>query len=164
MHIEMTQNIEDIRQCFCDLKKLEELGIRTQITEFDMCLPERFMFDENGKMLSEQELVELINSKLNGITVGSIAEFKSMKMSEISKTIVETDINLEGITYWSTSDTLDHNLQRTNGKTIEQELKRDVATTRYAGLYSKIGKSQTISTQKLGKETLEEQKDIIFIR
>lgn len=163
MHIEMTQSMEDIRQCFCDLKKLEQLGIKTQITEFDMCLPEKFMFDENGKVRSERELVELINSKLNGITVGSIAEFKSMKMSEISKTIAETDINLEGITYWSTSDTLDHNLERTNRRTIEQGLNRDIATTRYAGLYSGMGKSQTISTQKLGKETLKEQKDIILL-
>lgn len=38
MHIEMTQNIDDIRHCFEDLKKLEQLGIGTQITEFDMCL------------------------------------------------------------------------------------------------------------------------------
>lgn len=49
MHIEMTQNTDDIRNCFEDLKRLEKLGIGTQITEFDMCLPERFMFDENGK-------------------------------------------------------------------------------------------------------------------
>ena len=146
MHIEMTQNIDDIRHCFEDLKKLEQLGIGTQITEFDMCLPERFMFDENGRILSEQELVELINSKMSrrGITIGSIAEFKSMRINEISKTIEGTGIQLDGITYWSISDTLDHNLERTNRKTYEQALQRDIAKTRYAGLYSGLGRKQTI--------------------
>lgn len=146
MHIEMTQNIDDIRHCFEDLKKLEQLGIGTQITEFDMCLPERFMFDENGKIHSEQELVELINSKMSrsGITIGSIAEFKSMRINEISKTIEETGIQLDGITYWSISDTLDHNLERTNRKTYEQGLPRDIAKTRYAGLYSGLERKQTM--------------------
>ena len=89
-----------------------------------MCLPERFMFNENGRILSEQELVELINSKMSrrGITIGSIAEFKSMRINEISKTIEGTGIQLDGITYWSISDTLDHNLERTNRKTYEQGL------------------------------------------
>ena len=146
MHIEMTQNIDDIRHCFEDLKKLEQLGIGTQITEFDMCLPERFMFDENGRILSEQELVELINSKMSrrGITIGSIAEFKSMRINEISKTIEGTGIQLDGITYWSISDTLDHNLERTNRKTYEQGLRRDIAKTRYAGLYSGLERKQTM--------------------
>ena len=146
MHIEMTQNIDDIRHCFEDLKKLEQLGIGTQITEFDMCLPERFMFDENGRILSEQELVELINSKMSrrGITIGSIAEFKSMRINEISKTIEGTGIQLDGITYWSISDTLDHNLERTNRKTYEQGLRRDIAKTRYAGLYSDLEMEQTM--------------------
>lgn len=146
MHIEMTQNIDDIRRCFEELKKLEQLGIGTQITEFDMCLPERFMFDEKGKIRSEQELVELINSKISksGITIGSIAEFKSMRIDEISKAIGETRIQLDGITYWSISDTLDHNLERTNRKTYEQGLQRDIAQTRYAGLYSGLERKQTM--------------------
>lgn len=146
MHIEMTQNIDDIRHCFEDLKKLKQLGIGTQITEFDMCLPERFMFDENGKIYSEQELVELINSKMSksGITIGSIAEFKAMRINEISKAIEGTGIQLDGITYWSISDTLDHNLERTNRKTYEQGLRRDIAKTRYAGLYSDLERKQTM--------------------
>ncbi len=165
MHIEMDQNIEGIRQCFSDLKKIDELGIGTQITEFDMCLPERFMFDENGKLRSEKDLVELANSKMSesGITIKSIAEFKAMKMKEISRAIKETGIHLDGITYWSISDTLDHNLERTNRKTYEQGIKRDEARTRYAGLYSGLERSKTISTQRLGKETLEEQKDTSFL-
>lgn len=161
MHIDMTQNIHDISHCFEELKKLEQIGIGTQITEFDMCLPERFMFDENGKIRSEQELVKLINSKMNkiGITIGSIAEFKSLRINEISKAIEETGIQLDGITYWSISDTLDHNLERTNRKTYEQGLQRDIAQTRYAGLYSSL----EISTQRLGQETLEEQKETALL-
>lgn len=165
MHIEMTQNIDDIRRCFKDLKKIEQLGIGTQITEFDMCLPDRFMFDEKGKIRSEQELVELINSKISksGITIGSVTEFKSMRMNQISKAIEETGIQLDGITYWSISDKLDHNLERTNRKTYEQGLQREIAQTRYAGLYCGLEKSKTISTERLGKETLEEQKDTALL-
>lgn len=164
MHIEMTQNIDDIRQCFEDFKRLEQLGIGTQITEFDMCLPERFMFDENGKIRSEQDLVELINSKINksGITIGSIAEFKSMRMDEISKAIEETGVQLDGITYWSISDTLDHNLERTNRKTYEQGMQREIAQTRYAGLYSSLERNQTIMLENKKmyvRKNLESQKN-----
>lgn len=162
MHIEMTQNTVDVRQSFEDFKKLEDLGIGTQITEFDMCLPEIVMFDENGKVRSEKDLVNLINNN-NNFTVESIAEFKKMKISGISKAIEETGIHLDGITYWSISDTLDHNLERTNRKTYEQNLSRDIARTRYSGLYSDLEKSKTISTQRLGQETLEEQKDIALL-
>ena len=164
MHIEMTQNIDDIRHCFEDFKKLEQLGIGTQITEFDMCLPERFMFDENGKIRSEQDLVELINSKISksGITIGSIAEFKSMRMNEILKAIEDTGVQLEGITYWSVSDTLDHNLERTNRKTYEQGLQREIAQTRYAGLYSNLERNQTIMLENKKmyvRKNLESQKN-----
>lgn len=165
MHIEMTQNTDDIRNCFEDLKRLEQLGIGTQITEFDMCLPERFMFDENGKIRSEKDLVEIINSKISksGITIESIAELKSMRMNEISNAIEETEIQLDGITYWSINDILDHNLERTNRKTYEQGLQRDIANTRYSGLYSGLERSKTISTQILGQETLEEQNETSFL-
>lgn len=165
MHIEMTQNTDDIRNCFEDFKRLEQLGIGTQITEFDMCLPERFMFDENGKIRSEKDLVEIINSKISksGITIESIAELKSMRMNEISNAIEETEIQLDGITYWSINDILDHNLERTNRKTYEQGLQRDIANTRYSGLYSGLERSKTISTQRLGEETLEEQNETAFL-
>ena len=147
MHIEMTlnnQNTADIRQSFEDFKKLEDLGIGTQITEFDMCLPEKFMFEENGKILSEKDLVELINGN-SDFTVENISKFKKMKIGEISKAIEETGIHLDGITYWSISDTLDHNLERTNRKTYEQNLPRDIAQTRYSGLYSDLGRNKTLT-------------------
>ena len=149
MHIELTQSIEDVRQCFEDLKKS---GVNVQITEFDMCVPERLMFDESGKIRSEQEMVDFINQK-TGMTLGSIAELKKIRMNEISKAIEETGVALEGITYWSISDTLDHNLERTNRKTFEQGLQRDVATTRYAGLYSDLSKEQEIEHESNQQDT-----------
>lgn len=133
MHIDMLQDTDSIRKCFYDLKKLSELGIGTQITEFDMCLPERLMFDENGK-LSDKYSPEFIQN------------FKTQKLQEISAAISETGIKLDGVTYWSISDTLDHNLERTNQKTYEKNLQRDVANTRYAGLYSGLERDKTFPT------------------
>lgn len=149
MHIEMTQSIEDVRQCFEDLKKS---GVNVQITEFDMCVLERLMFDESGKIRSEHEMVDFINQK-TGMTIGSIAELKEMRMNEISRSIEETGVSLEGITYWSISNTLDHNLERTNRKTFEQGLQRDVATTRYAGLYSDFSKEKEIEHESNQQDT-----------
>lgn len=152
MHIEMSQSKDDIRKCFEDFKALQEkTGIGIQITEFDMCLPERFMFDENGKARAEREIVELINSRSNA-KIKSIAEIKTMKIKEIEDTIAETGVQLEGITYWSVSDTLDHNLQRTNRETIEQNLNRDIAQTRYAGLYSDIETKKETKLERLNTE------------
>ena len=157
MHIELTQSIEDVRQCFEDLKKS---GVNVQITEFDMCVPERLMFDESGKIRSEQEMVDFINQK-TGMTLGSIAELKKIRMNEISKAIEETGVALEGITYWSISDTLDHNLERTNRKTFEQGLQRDVATTRYAGLYSDFSKEKEIE-QESNQQDIDEVSDTTY--
>ena len=151
MHIEMSQNPEDVKRCFEDLK---QEGVNIQITEFDMCLPERFMFDENGKVRSESEILDFINKK-TGIRIGSITELKEMRMDKISRAIEETGVSLEGITYWSISDTLDHNLERTNRKTFEQGLQRDVATTRYAGLYSDFSKEKEIEQGSNQQDTYE---------
>ena len=70
-----------------------------------------------------------------------------MRMNEISKAIEETGIQLDGITYWSISDILDHNLERTNRKTYEQAIQRDIAQTRYSGLYSDLEKNQKLSSK-----------------
>lgn len=162
MHIEMTQDMEKVRKCFEDLKKLRGEGIGTQITEFDMCMPERFLFNENGKERSEEEIVSVVNSKL-GTDFKNVADIKELKMREITSVIEETGIQLDGITYWSISDTLDHNLERTNRKTNEQGLPRDIIHTRYAGAYSELDKTPMISTRRLGEETLEEQNDTILL-
>lgn len=155
MHIEIIQNADDIKKCFEDLK---QTGLNVQITEFDMCIPERFMFDEKGKARSEQEIIELINQKTD-MSIGSIAELKEMKVNEISRATEETGVSLEGVTYWSISDTLDHNLERTNRRTFEQNLQRDTAVTRYAGLYSDFNKEKDKTKQESDKQSLEKMKD-----
>ena len=135
MHITLMQDIDEIRDCFGDLKKLQdESGINIQITEFDMCMPNEVLFDSNGRICSESEIVSLINSGY-GLSVESIAEFKKMKMNQITSAIRETGVELEGVSYWSISDVLDHNVQRTNLETFRGK-ERDVVRTRYAGLYS----------------------------
>ncbi len=154
MHIELMQSPEDIKKCFEDLKNT---GFNIQITEFDMCLPERFMFDENGKARSEAEIVDLINQK-TGMAITSMAEFKEMRVNAISRAIKETEIPLEGITYWSISDTLDHNLERTNRKTFTEKLQRDIATTRYAGLYTDFNREKE-TIQESTQEDLENLSD-----
>lgn len=154
MHIEMTQSSKDIRSCFEDLKKA---GVNVQITEFDMCLPEELMFDEHGNARSESDILDVINQK-TGRKFKSVAEIKEMKINEISRAIEETEVSLEGITYWSISDTLDHNLERTNRKTFEQGLQRDVATTRYAGLYSDFSKKQEIEHES-NQQNIDETSD-----
>lgn len=85
-----------------------------------------------------------------------------MRMDEISKAIEETGIQLDGITYWSISDILDHNLERTNRKTYEQGLQREIAQTRYAGLYSGLERNQTIMLENKKmyvRKILESQKN-----
>ena len=148
MHIEMSQSAEEVQKCFEELKELSELGITTQITEFDMCLPEKFSFDD-GRARKESELVELFNTRLSnaGISISSIEELKKMKMNNIIQAIKNSNIQLDGITYWSVSDTLDHNLQRTNSKTIENGLRREIIHTRFSGLYSGLEETKKKSLQ-----------------
>jgi len=100
MHIETKQNTKDIVECFKDFKELQDLGFNIQITEFDMCIPESEMFNKDGS--------------LKNLT----SEEKQNKMQEIQQIIAESGVKLDGLTYWSVSDTLDHNLERTNSKTF----------------------------------------------
>lgn len=150
MHIVMTQDIGEIKKCFYDLKKLEKAGIGIQITEFDMCLPEKFLFDEKGR-ISKKYSPEFIYN------------YKEQKIKEISDAINETEIQIEGITYWSVSDKLDHNLERTNTATYQKGLKREIANSRYAGLYTGLERSRTKSVEDLCRETSEEQTDVELI-
>ncbi|MBR6033420.1 MAG: endo-1,4-beta-xylanase [Clostridia bacterium] len=135
MHIDITQSPESIEQCFTDLRKLKEnTGIGAQITEFDMCIPERFMFDKDGRISTEY-------------SPEFIYDYKAKRMAEISDIIRRTGVELDGITYWSTTDH-DHNVQRTNEKTYKEGLQRETARTRYSGLYTGLERVQTITTRQ----------------
>lgn len=142
MHIEMTQSSDEISREFQDFKRLQDEGYNIQITEFDMCFPERKMFDTKGKIQTQ-------------FSTEAILDYKSKKMNELSQIIKNSGVKLEGLTYWSISDTLDHNLQRTNQNTWKSGLPRDIATTRYSGLYSFAKERQVLfSEQEIGKTTI----------
>jgi len=142
MHIEITQDPEKIRSEFQSFNELQKQGYNIQITEFDMCIPEWVMFDEDGKLQTQY-------------SAETILDAKAKKISVISQIIEDSGVELEGITYWSVSDTLDHNLQRTNQKTWSDGLSRDIASTRYAGLYSfERERTMLFSEQEIGKATM----------
>ena len=159
MHITMKQDINDIKKCFEDLKNT---GLNAQITEFDMCMPEEFMFDGEGKVRTEEEIVELINQKSGG-KFQSVSELKNVLIKRITDAIQSTGIELEGVTYWSINDTLDHNLERTNRSTIENGLSRGIANTRYSGLYPSLAveKLKTESREFTDKSSIDERKEVI---
>lgn len=107
MHIESNIDPNKIKRCFSDLHELQkEISDRRgkpfniQITEFDMCLSESELFDENGNAIS-------LDTKE-----------KEDKMKIIERIIQESGVQLEGISYWTATDTLSPDVQRTNTKTF----------------------------------------------
>ena len=154
MHIETNQNMQEVEQCFKDFYKLqEEFGLGIQITEFDMCLPEAELFAEDGSVKDISD------------------DKKKMKIAELIKIISDSGVDLEGVSYWSISDTLDHNVQRTNTKTflakdfyskfkeltsessemsLEQLLKHPFLSK------EQVGKFKELYYQEGGKEKLEQ--------
>ena len=94
-----------------------------------------------------------------------------MKIAELIKIISDSGVDLEGVSYWSISDTLDHNVQRTNTKTflakdfyskfkeltsessemsLEQLLKHPFLSK------GQVGKFKELYYQEGGKEKLEQ--------
>lgn len=101
MHIESNINEQKIKRCFSDFYRLqEENGLNIQITELDMCLPESELFDKSG----------------NAITLDT--KEKDNKMKIIERIIQDSGVQLEGISYWTATDTLSPDVQRTNTKTF----------------------------------------------
>ena len=97
MHITITQDIDSIRRCFNDFKRLQDSGMKIQITEFDMSLgkddPRVFMTDDD-------------------ILLESIYQEKNKRIFDISNVIKESGVRLSGISYWSLTDGIDCNLER----------------------------------------------------
>ncbi len=100
MHIQTDYDREDVEECFKDFKALQEKGYGIQITELDICLSEKDIFDENGN-------IKQINK-----------EDKQKAMADLQHIINKSGVELEGLTYWSATDTLDHNVERTNTNTF----------------------------------------------
>ena len=101
MHIESNIDLSKIERCFSDFAMVQsERGINIQITEFDMCLPEAEIFDEHGnpKKISTEE--------------------KDKKIQLMEQIIRKSGVELEGLSYWTSTDILSPDVQRTNTKTF----------------------------------------------
>lgn len=112
MHITFRTTNEDIKSCFEDLKLLQENGINTQITEFDLSLGEY----ETLKLLDK-------NSKISYETV---YEMKKEKVEKISSIINDVSIKLDGISYWSLTDNIDCNLERVRTNLLNKNMIKDI--------------------------------------
>ena len=97
MHITITHDIDSIRICFNDFKRLQDNGMKIQITEFDMCLGQS---DSRIYRTNDDDLLD------------SVYQEKADKIIEISNVIRESGVRLSGISYWSLTDGIDCNLER----------------------------------------------------
>lgn len=99
MHITITQDIDSIRRCFADFKKLQEsTEKKIQITEFDMCL-------------GRSDVPRVFGPNAD-ISLERVYQEKDKKISEISSAINESGVKLSGVSYWSLTDGIDCNLER----------------------------------------------------
>ena len=98
MHITITQDIDSIKRCFADFKKLQDNGMKIQITEFDMCL-------------GRSDVPRVFGPKAD-IPLERVYLEKDKKITEISNVVRESGVILSGISYWSLTDGIDSNLER----------------------------------------------------
>lgn len=98
MHITITQDIDSIKRCFADFKRLQDNGMQIQITEFDMCL-------------GRHDVPRVFGPNAY-ISLEIVYQEKDKKISEISSVIRESGVRLSGISYWSLTDGIDCNLER----------------------------------------------------
>lgn len=98
MHITITQDIDSIRRCFNDFKRLQDKGMKIQITEFDMCL-------------GRSDVPRVFGPNAD-IPLERVYQEKDKKIFEISNVIRESGVKLSGISYWSLTDGIDCNLER----------------------------------------------------
>ena len=105
MHISVTQNLDDVTNCFKDFKELQEkYGFNIQITEFDMCL-------------GEHNVPRVFGPNAD-IPLESVYQEKDKKIPEISNIINTSGVNLSGISYWSLTDGIDCNLEMIRSKAL----------------------------------------------
>lgn len=98
MHITITQDIDSIKRCFADFKRLQDNGMQIQITEFDMCL-------------GRSDVTRVFGPNAD-ISLEIVYQEKDKKISEISSVIRESGVRLSGISYWSLTYGIDCNLER----------------------------------------------------
>ena len=98
MHITITHDLDSIKRCFAGFKRLQDNGMKIQITEFDMCL-------------GRNDVLRVFGPNAD-IPLERVYQEKAKKISEISEVINESGVKLSGVSYWSLTDGVDCNLER----------------------------------------------------
>lgn len=98
MHITISQDLGSIERCFADFKKLQDEGMKIQITEFDMCL---------GK-----NDIPRVYGPFADVSLERAYQEKDKKITDIADVINKSGVKLSGISYWSLTDGIDCNLER----------------------------------------------------
>lgn len=107
MHITIGMNEEYIKRCFEDFKRLQEMtGKKIQITEFDMSLGSR-------------EILRVFGNNAD-VSLEQVYEYKRQKINGISKVIMDSGVDLSGLSYWSLTDGIDCNLERLRTNLLER--------------------------------------------
>ena len=125
MHITFSVSDEEIRNCFRDLKSLQdEYNMNVQITEFDLSL-------------SESEVLKVVGDNPQ-ISYQQVYEVKNEKINNISTIINDSMIKLDGVSYWSLTDNIDCNLERIRAILLKKGIISDIneVPTVCGGLFS----------------------------
>lgn len=107
MHITTEFKADTIEKTFTDLQRFsEETGIQLAITEFDMYVPEKTIdrLEKQGK--TSAQISEYAN-------VAKLAQLESIALAARN-----TGIEFVEISYWSATDSMDHNKQRQGRPTL----------------------------------------------
>ena len=147
MHINIHQDFDEIRRCFEAFKKLQERGIKIQITEFDMTLG--------------TDDVQRIFGEGSDATLEQAYEAKLANIAEISRIINESGVTLSGVSYWSLTDGIDFNLERMRSELHKTNPEADLKSipTACGGLiptHKKLSKTKVLEQEVLSEEELKE--------
>lgn len=114
MHITFGTSDEQIQECFRDFKTLQDnYGMNIQITEFDLSL-------------SERETIKTIGENPQ-ISYKQVYAIKRNRIDSISSIINNSDIRLNGISYWSLTDNIDCNLERVRTNLLKKGIIRNIS-------------------------------------
>ncbi len=111
-----------IKRSLTDLKKLQDsTGVGLQITEFD-------------SSLSTNEAIRTF--KKGEIPLEKVYEIKKEQIKNASQIIKESNVKLNGISYWSLTDKIDCNLERIRETLLKKGIIKDIREipTAFGGL------------------------------
>ena len=103
-----TSDYKAMVKCFEDFRVLQEKGYKIQITEFDVSVKQ----EEIGSIIGDEPTY----------TSEDVYRAKERWIRMISDIIRESGVRLDGISYWSLTDSLDFNLERIRDRLIAAQL------------------------------------------